>query len=102
MSTLSLCLDLFFIPVGGIKANRAFEERVAVCLECVSNCTVLFAALFAVISRHSLSAGLVGLSVSYSLQVTMYLNWLVRMSSEMETNIVAMERLRSIQKLRRR
>ena len=27
-------------------------------------------------------------------QVTTYLNWLVRMSSEMETNIVAVERLK--------
>jgi ATP-binding cassette subfamily C (CFTR/MRP) protein 1 len=36
---------------------------------------------------------MVGLSVSYALQVTQTLNWLVRMTSEVETNIVTVERL---------
>lgn len=34
------------------------------------------------------------LTVEARPQVTTYLNWLVRMSSEMETNIVAVERLK--------
>ncbi|XP_043911577.1 ATP-binding cassette sub-family C member 2 [Protopterus annectens] len=72
-----------------IVSNRWLAIR----LEFVGNLVVFFAALFAVISRNSLNSGLVGLSISYALSVTQTLNWLVRMTSELETNIVAVERV---------
>ncbi|GFO06113.1 canalicular multispecific organic anion transporter 1 [Plakobranchus ocellatus] len=63
------------------------------CLEMIGNLVVLSSALFAVLSRN-LAAGLVGLSVSYSTQVTGALNYLVRTFSELETNIVSVERIK--------
>jgi len=74
----------------GTSANRWLALR----LEFVGNLIILFAALFAVISRESIESGLVGLSISYALQITNTLNWMVRMSSELETNIVSVERVK--------
>ncbi|KRF85628.1 multidrug resistance-associated protein 1 isoform X8 [Drosophila virilis] len=70
-------------------ANRWLAVR----LEMVGNLIILFASLFAVLGGQT-NPGLVGLSVSYALQVTQTLNWLVRMSSDIETNIVSVERIK--------
>ncbi|ODM88268.1 Multidrug resistance-associated protein 1 [Orchesella cincta] len=73
-----------------VTANRWLQVR----LETVGNTVVFFAALFAVLGRETLNAGLVGLSVSYAMQITMALIMLVRFTSDVETNIVAVERLK--------
>ncbi|XP_029140029.1 canalicular multispecific organic anion transporter 1 [Protobothrops mucrosquamatus] len=65
----------------------------AVRLELVGNLTIFFAALLAVFVKDSLNSGIVGLSISSALNITQTLNWLVRMTSELETNIVAVERV---------
>ncbi|CAK9795197.1 Multidrug resistance-associated protein 1 [Anthophora quadrimaculata] len=73
-----------------IIANRWLAVR----LEMVGNLIIFFAALFAVLSKGTIGSGVVGLSVTYALQVTQTLNWLVRMTSDVETNIVAVERMK--------
>lgn len=74
-----------------INANRWLAVR----LEFLGSIIILGAAGLSILTLKSghLSAGLVGLSVSYALQVTQSLNWIVRMTVEVETNIVSVERI---------
>ncbi|KAK8225721.1 multidrug resistance-associated protein 1 [Phyllosticta capitalensis] len=75
-----------------INANRWLAVR----LEFIGSVIILAAAGFSIISVASgsrLSAGLVGLAMSYALQITQSLNWIVRQTVEVETNIVSVERV---------
>lgn len=65
----------------------------AVRLETIANILTFCTALFAVLMRDRLSAGIAGLVITYSMQITQSLNWLVRMASDIETNIVSVERI---------
>ncbi|XP_066179868.1 ATP-binding cassette sub-family C member 2 isoform X2 [Sylvia atricapilla] len=79
-----------------IISNRWLAIR----LEFVGSLVVFFSALLAVIAKGTLEGGIVGLSVSSALNVTQTLNWLVRTSSELETNIVAVERVHEYMKVK--
>ncbi|KAL8734881.1 MAG: hypothetical protein Q9166_001233 [cf. Caloplaca sp. 2 TL-2023] len=75
-----------------ISANRWLAVR----LEFIGSFIILAAASFAIVSVASgsgLSAGMVGLAMSYALQITQSLNWIVRQTVEVETNIVSVERV---------
>lgn len=68
----------------------------AVRLEFIGSIVILSSALLSIVSvasRSGLSAGMVGLAMSYALQITQSLNWIIRQTVEVETNIVSVERV---------
>ncbi|NXO53888.1 MRP1 protein, partial [Aramus guarauna] len=90
-----------------LKSNFLVDENQRVCfpgavadrwlatnLEFLGNGIVLFAALFAAMGRAHLSPGTAGFSISHALQITGVLNWMVRSWTEIENNIVSVERVR--------
>ncbi|KAI6778837.1 Metal resistance protein-like protein [Emericellopsis cladophorae] len=75
-----------------VSANRWLAVR----LEFIGAFVILAAAGFVVIAKAGgspLGPGMVGLAMSYALQITGALNWIVRQTVEVETNIVAVERV---------
>ncbi|XP_077285787.1 multidrug resistance-associated protein 1-like [Arctopsyche grandis] len=63
-------------------------------LDMIGILIIFFSALSVVIERDTIDPGIAGLSISYALQITRLLNLLVRMTSDAETNIVAVERIK--------
>ncbi|XP_041893105.1 ATP-binding cassette sub-family C member 6-like isoform X2 [Corvus kubaryi] len=89
------------------KSNFLVDENQRICfpgavadrwlatnLEFLGNGIVLVAALFAAMGRTQLSPGAAGFSISCALQITGVLNWMVRSWTEIENNIVSVERVR--------
>lgn len=74
-------------------ASVAINRWLAIRLEFVGNLISAATALLAVSNRGSLGAALGALSISYTMRVTSTLNWMVRTASDLETNIVSLERL---------
>ncbi len=80
-----------------INANRWLAVR----LEFLGSIIIIGAAGLCILTLKfgAITAGMVGLSVSYSLQITQSLNWIVRMTVEVETNIVSVERVKEYSEL---
>ena len=86
-----------------IQQNAYFLTCTAQCwlavrLELVGTLIISSSCLCAVIEYYShgggeVFAGLAGLSISFALSVTQSLNWSCRMFSDLETNMVAVERI---------
>jgi ATP-binding cassette, subfamily C (CFTR/MRP), member 1 len=80
------------------------QSWLAIRLELIGTLIITFTAANAVWQHASgnageHSAGLAGLAISYALSVTQSLNWSVRMASDLEANMVAVERIKEYSEL---
>lgn len=87
-SSMDLNLAAYF---PSVSANRWLAVR----LEFLGSIIILCASglSIAMIRSGNVTAGTIGLAMSYALQITQSLNWIVRMTVEVETNIVSVERV---------
>ncbi|XP_027695445.1 multidrug resistance-associated protein 6 isoform X3 [Vombatus ursinus] len=74
------------------------DRWLATNMELLGNILIFTAAFFAVFSKPHLSPGIVGFSISMALQVTEILHWAVRSWTDLENNIVSVERMRDYTK----
>ena len=75
-----------------VSSNRWLAVR----LEFIGSFIVFGSAIFGVLSLYkgnNISASLIGLMLVYAMGITQGLNWMVRQSCEIETNIVSVERI---------
>ncbi|KAG9331799.1 hypothetical protein JZ751_017001 [Albula glossodonta] len=77
-----------------VNGGWALCRWLAVNLELLGNVLVLAASVLSVMGRATLSPGQVGLAVSHSLQVTAILSWIVRSWTDVENNIISVERVK--------
>ncbi|KAJ7767456.1 multidrug resistance-associated ABC transporter [Mycena maculata] len=81
--------QICYLP--SISVNRWLSVR----LEIVGSVVILMVALLAMVAliTTGVDAGLVGLVLSYAMNATSSLNWVVRSASDVEQNIVSVERI---------
>ncbi|GAB1601926.1 multidrug resistance-associated protein 1-like [Argonauta hians] len=75
---------------AGLASNRWLGVR----LEIIGNLMVFAAAIFSVAQRNHITGGDVGLSISYALQIANALSMMVSQWCNLQSNIVAIERIR--------
>eukprot|EP01124_Arcella_intermedia_P001252 TRINITY_DN1068_c0_g1_i14.p1 TRINITY_DN1068_c0_g1~~TRINITY_DN1068_c0_g1_i14.p1 ORF type:complete len:423 (+),score=95.53 TRINITY_DN1068_c0_g1_i14:3177-4445(+) len=61
-------------------------------IEFVGSCVVFFSALFSILQKDQLSAGMAALSLTYALKLTVGLTSMIRLTNDTENGLVAVER----------
>ncbi|EGG17998.1 ABC transporter C family protein [Cavenderia fasciculata] len=72
-----------------ISANRWLALR----LEFLGACIVTSTVMYTVLASHHIAPGTAGLVITYALAITSNMNWMVRMSCDLENSVVSVERI---------
>ena len=94
------CMDMYNkvdLNSKTMEPNFIAGRWLSVRLELLGNLIILFASLLSVLGRNTLEPGLVGLCLSYAMQITQSLNLLIRQTSQIESNMVSVERIKEYQ-----
>ena len=73
-----------------LSSNRWLACRI----ETLGNIVIFFTAFFIILAEDKISPGIAGLALTYAIQVVDTLNWMIRMVCDLETNSVALERIK--------
>ncbi|XP_076117591.1 multidrug resistance-associated protein 1-like [Mytilus galloprovincialis] len=75
------------------NSARVVSQWLSVRLQFMGALILLFVCIFAVLGKATLSAGIVGLIITYALEITGCLQWVVRVISDLESNTVSIEKI---------
>ncbi|UJR13227.1 hypothetical protein I4U23_000249 [Adineta vaga] len=80
-------------------ASQVVCRWLGVRLEILANVLTFMTSLFAVFMRQHFTVGIIGLAITCTMQVTQSLGWLVLFISDIESNIVSVERIQEYTEL---
>jgi len=69
------------------------ERWLPIRLETIGNSLTLVVAIISVFERNKLDSALIGLSLTYAIDITGVLSWVIRIVSELESQMVSVERI---------
>ncbi|XP_052069136.1 multidrug resistance-associated protein 1-like [Mytilus californianus] len=73
---------------------RSVEKWLHIRLDWLGSIIVLCVCLLVVVNKDDISPGIVGLAITYALNVTNCIEWLVKLTTNAETNIISLERIK--------
>nr|ABS83557.1 ABCC/MRP-like protein [Mytilus californianus] len=73
---------------------RSVEKWLHIRLDWLGSIIVLCVCLLVVVNKDDISPGIVGLAITYALNVTNCIEWLVKLTTNVGTNIISLERIK--------